>query len=275
MPPAGAEGGPVAVLLQARLDSSRLPGKALLPLGGRPLIYRVMEALARIPADLYILASPEDCAGDFSPLAEEAGFQFCPGPKEDVLARYCLAIRRFSIGRVIRATGDNPFVFPAAAAAINGEALALGADYAAYSGLPYGAGVESVAAEALLRAERETSLSPEKPLSGKLPSGKLNSGKLPPEREHVCPYLYNHPGLFLLHRPLARRAWQGPSLRITVDTGEDYERCRALWDALEERSGEAQPGEESAGEKRSRDEAIIAAWRKLAGAAHPLFQGRG
>lgn len=266
MLPAGAEGGPVAVLLQARLDSSRLPGKALLPLGGRPLIYRVMEALARIPADLYILASPEDCAGDFSPLAEEAGFQFCPGPKEDVLGRYCLAIRRFSIGRVIRATGDNPFVFPAAAGAINGEALALGADYAAYSGLPYGAGVESVAAEALLRAERESPLSP--PASGKLPSEKL-PGKLPPEREHVCPYLYNHPGIFLLHRPLAKRAWQGPSLRITVDTGEDYERCRVLWEALEENP----PGGNS-GEENSREEAIIAAWRKLAGAGHPLFQGR-
>jgi spore coat polysaccharide biosynthesis protein SpsF len=209
-----------------------------------------MEALARIPADLYILASPEDCAGDFVPLAEEAGFQFCPGPKEDVLGRYCLAIRRFSIGRVIRATGDNPFVFPGAAGAINGEALALGADYAAYSGLPYGAGVESVAAEALLRAERET------------PPPR---GKLPPEREHVCPYLYKHPELFLLHRPLARRAWRGPALRITVDTGEDYERCRALWEALEEN-----PGEEN-----SRDEAIIAAWRKLAGAGHPLFQGQG
>ncbi|MDR2748231.1 MAG: NTP transferase domain-containing protein [Treponema sp.] len=241
--------GPVAVLLQARLDSSRLPGKALLPLGGRPLVYRVMEALARIPADLYILASPEDCAADFAPLAEEAGFRFCPGPKEDVLGRYCLAIRRFSIGRVIRATGDNPFVFSAAAGAVNGEALALGADYAAYSCLPYGAGVESVAAEALLRAERETS---------SLPPGR-------PEREHVCPYLYNHPELFLLHRPLARRSWRGPSIRITVDTGEDYERCRALWGALEEN-----PGEET-----SRDEAVIAAWRKLAATGHPLFKEGG
>jgi spore coat polysaccharide biosynthesis protein SpsF len=204
-----------------------------------------MEALARIPADLYVLASPEDCRRDFAPLAEEAGFLFCPGPKEDVLGRFCLAIRRFSIGRVIRATGDNPFVFPAAAEAVNREALALGADYAAYSGLPYGAGVESVAAEALLRAERETPP----------PAG----GTAAPEREHVCPYLYNHPGLFLLHRPLARRSWRGPSMRITVDTAEDYERCRSLWAALE------------GGGEASRDEAIIAAYRRLAGAGHPLF----
>jgi spore coat polysaccharide biosynthesis protein SpsF len=198
-----------------------------------------MEALRRVAADLYILASPEDCAARFAPLAEEAGFLFCPGPKEDVLGRYCLAIRRYSIGRVIRATADNPFVFTAAASAINAEARSLGADYAAYSGLPYGAGVESISAEALLRAERETS-----------PSG-VAALPLPPEREHVCPYLYGHPEIFLLHRPLAKKEWRDPSLRVTVDTGEDYERCLLLWEAL---SPSGFPATE---------EAIIAACRRL------------
>jgi len=47
-----------AVVLQARLDSSRLPGKALLLLDGKPLIFRVMEALNHIPCDLRILACP-------------------------------------------------------------------------------------------------------------------------------------------------------------------------------------------------------------------------
>jgi spore coat polysaccharide biosynthesis protein SpsF len=229
-----ASGFSAAVVLQARLDSSRLPGKALLKLGGRPLIYRVMEALRRVEADAYILASPEDCAGEFAPLAEEAGFLFCPGPKDDVLGRYCLVIRRYSLGRVIRATGDNPFVFADAASAINAEALTLDADYAAYSGLPYGAGVESVSAEALLRAERGAS-----------------AGF---EREHVCPYLYGHPELFRLHRPLAPRNWQGPSVRLTVDTREDYRRALLLWHFLAA-SGPVCP---------LPGEAFIAAWARLA-----------
>jgi spore coat polysaccharide biosynthesis protein SpsF len=249
-----------AVVLQARLDSSRLPGKALLPLGGRPLLYRVMEALRRIPAAAYILASPEDCAGQFVPLAEEAGFSFCPGPKEDVLGRYCLAIRRFSIDRVIRATADNPFVFVDVARAINAEALSLDADYAGYSGLPYGAGVESVSAQALLRAERETV--PTRPAEG--PS--LPPEALPPEREHVCPYLYHHPELFLLHRPLAPRIWQGPSLRLSVDTREDYDRAVLLWDALAAGSSPRLP---EAGA------AIIAGCRELAAAGYPAFQEPG
>jgi spore coat polysaccharide biosynthesis protein SpsF len=208
-----------------------------------------MEALRQVKADVYVLASPEDCAGPFAPLAEEAGFVFCPGPKEDVLGRYCLAIRRYSINRVIRATADNPFVFSDAAGAINAEALSLGADYAAYSGLPYGAGVESVSAEALIRAERETAP----------PAGGLT---VPPEREHVCPYLYGHPELFALHRPLVKQEWRGPSLRISVDTREDYERCLLLWDALP--SGCSGDGE-----------AIIAAWRRLAASGRAEFREPG
>jgi len=201
-----------ALILQARLDSSRLNGKALLPLGDRPLVFRVMEALALLPCEKKILACPEDSVSAFAPLAEEAGFILVPGPKEDVLARYCLAIRKAGADRVIRATGDNPFVFIDAAGVIESEAVALGADYAGYSGLPYGAGVESVASEALLRAEREANA--------------------PDEREHVCPYLYKHPEIFRLHRPFAPGRWQGSDCRITVDTKEDYDRAQLLYERL-------------------------------------------
>jgi spore coat polysaccharide biosynthesis protein SpsF len=222
-----------ALIIQARLDSSRLPQKSLLPLGGKPLIFRVMEALSTVLCEAKVLACPEDCAAPFAPLADEAGFRLVPGPKEDVLARYCLAIKRFNPDRIIRATGDNPFVFADAADFLNTEAAALGAGYAGYSGLPYGAGVESVDAEALLKAEREASA--------------------PLEREHVCPYLYNHPELFRLHRPLAPLRWQGPEMRVTVDTAEDFKRAEELYKALS-----VLPLAD-----RNRGETIIAAYRSL------------
>jgi spore coat polysaccharide biosynthesis protein SpsF len=205
----------IAVVLQARLDSTRLPEKALLLLDGKPLVFRVMESLNHIGADLKILACPEDSFSSFAPLSAEAGFQIHAGPKEDVLERYCQVIRRFSIKRVIRATGDNPFVFPDAAKAINDEAISLNADYAGYFGLPLGAGVESVSAAALLQAAAQDAS--------------------PYEREHVCPYLYNHPELFRLHRPLAPAPWQDraeKTIRLTVDTREDFERARTLYAAL-------------------------------------------
>jgi spore coat polysaccharide biosynthesis protein SpsF len=201
-----------ALILQARLDSSRLPGKAMLPLGGKPMILRVMEALKTVDADIHILACPEDCRAVFAPPAEAAGFLLSTGPKNDVLGRYCIAIRRHHADWVIRATGDNPFVFADAARALALEGGALGADYSGYSSLPYGAGVEFVSATALLRADAEAALEM--------------------EREHVCPYLYRHEELFLLHRPLAPRPWRGPDMRLTVDTAEDYGRAQQLWGKL-------------------------------------------
>lgn len=227
----------LAIVLQGRIDSSRLPEKSLLSLGGKPLILRVMEALNYVSADLRILACPGDCAASFAPLAAEAGFELLSGPKDDVLSRYCLAIRRFTLSRIIRATGDNPFVFVDAAAAINAEALALGADYSGYNGLPYGAGVESLNAASLLRAEAEAA-----------------AGY---EREHVCPYLYGHPELFFLHRPLAPLRWQGPhgkAMRLTVDTPEDYEHARELYTALD-RLGD--------GEERYRGTGILKVYKEL------------
>lgn len=192
-----------AVILQARLDSSRLPQKAVLQLGAVPLVVRVMNALKQIPADVHVLACPEDCRDQFDPLAQKSSFQLFIGSKDDVLGRYCAAIRCFKPDYVVRATGDNPFVFSDAAAVIADEAEALKADYAAYTGLPYGAGVEAVASEALLKAERES-------------TKKF-------DREHVCPYLYANPERFMLHRPLAPLFWRAPSCRLTVDTREDYE----------------------------------------------------
>jgi spore coat polysaccharide biosynthesis protein SpsF len=188
--------------------------RARLPLEDEPLVFRVMEALLRVPADLHILACPEDAKEAFALPAKRAGFLLFTGPKDDVLARYAAAVRFFELvlpyARIIRATGDNPFVFADAAWRINEEAAALDADYSAYSGLPYGAGVESVAVKALLRAD--------------------NEAHEHYEREHVCPYLYTKAG-FKLHRPLAPKEWQA-DYSVTVDTKDEYERAIKFYNLL-------------------------------------------
>jgi spore coat polysaccharide biosynthesis protein SpsF len=173
-----------------------------------------MEALNKVSADLRILACTQDSFTSFAPLAQECCFEIFAGPKEDVLERYRQVIRKFSLDRVIRATGDNPFVFADAATALFVEAKAENADYASYTGLPHGAGVEVILSSALLRAAEEATLSF--------------------EREHVCPYLYNHPELFKLHRPAAPEQWNYPDIRLTIDTQEDYDRAAKLYSALKD-----------------------------------------
>jgi spore coat polysaccharide biosynthesis protein SpsF len=225
-----------ALILQGRLDSSRLPRKAMLSLDGKPMILRVMEALKTVDVPLRILACPEDSLDEFKPLAAMCGFEIFAGSKDDVLGRFCSAIRRFglSAGRIIRATGDNPFVFADAADAINNEAATLDAAYAGYAGLPYGAGVEIVECTALLRAEKEAAS--------------------PYHREHVCPYLYENGAVFAMHRPLAPQKWQRPAMRLTVDTQADYEQAKLLYAELS-RYGST--------EERSRGECVIGACDRI------------
>jgi len=202
----------LGVIVQARLDSSRLPRKALLPLGGEPLLVRVLEALRCLPVAYHIVACPEDSYDTFKPLAEQTGFSIISGPKDDVLGRFVLALDAFKLDYCIRATADNPFVFVDAAWLSAQETVSLKADYGTLTSMPYGSGVEIIRAEALRQADQET--------------------LVPYDREHVCPYLYNNPGRFHLHRPLAPQCWREPEIRLTVDTREDYKQAQRLYDAL-------------------------------------------
>jgi len=202
-----------AVVLQARLGSTRLPGKALLPLGDSTLAGQAMRRLALVPADLRVLATDAASADRLGPAAASEGFDVLVGPAEDVLARYCLAVRRYGIDLVVRATGDNPLVSHELARLLLERRAAAPAgerpDYAGYLGMPTGMGVELVAAEALLRAAAEASS--------------------PREREHVCPYLYEHPEAFSIDRPEAPAEYLLPEGSVTVDTAADYERARSIY----------------------------------------------
>lgn len=201
----------LGIVVQARLGSTRLARKALLPLGGATLLDMVLARLALVEADIRVLATEPSSAGELAPLARRHGFELFVGPEEDVLGRYCMAIREFGLDRVIRATGDNPLVCHEAANILIASREGRESDYASQVGLPLGMGVESVAAGALLLAEKEA--------------------RDAYEREHVCPHLYNNPGRFSIDRPEAPPEYRFPEGRVTVDTLRDYEFVRGLYGA--------------------------------------------
>jgi len=201
-----------AIVLQARLGSTRLPGKALLPLGGTSIVEQAMASLRLVNAQLRVLATDEASALALRPAAERGGFELLVGSADDVLARYCLAIRRYKPDLVLRATGDNPLVSYELASLLIERRQAAPCDYSGFLGMPSGMGVELVAAEALLRAEAEA--------------------REASEREHVCPYLYGHPELFAIDRPEAPAEYLLPGASVTVDTADDYEAVLRLYGAL-------------------------------------------
>jgi len=205
-----------AVILQSRRGSTRLPGKAFLPLGGRALTHTVLEALraAREP-EVFILAVPQGDLEAFAPLAEEHGFRLFGGSEEDVLARYAGAAAMSACDTIVRATGDNPFVCPQLLDEIvrahSAQSARSAGDVALshYLGIPPGSGVEVISASALAEADRQAGT--------------------PYEREHVTPWIYANRPRFIVEEPdLAL----DPGIRLTVDTAEDLARAERILAAL-------------------------------------------
>jgi spore coat polysaccharide biosynthesis protein SpsF len=193
----------VGVFLQARLNSRRLPGKALLPLAGAPVLQHALRALRRVEADVHALLTEPGSRTALEPLATAEGFAVFVGPEEDVLERFCLAARHFGVGRLARATGDNPLVSARQTWALLELHRAGRWDLCHFLGPPLGTGVEVVETDALEAANRASSD--------------------PYEHEHITTYLYRHPRRFRIAEPACPKAWSCPEARVTLDTLEDYE----------------------------------------------------
>lgn len=202
----------IALFLQARLTSSRLPRKALLPLEDKTVIEHVMTALRRIDVDTRVLLTDETGAKAFKPFAEACGFDIFTGPEEDVLARFTLAARRYKPDTIVRATGDNPLVSALLAEKIIEIHLRTSADYSGLLGIPVGTGVEVLKTEQLYKAERESSD--------------------PYEHEHVSPFIYRRDDRFLVVRPRVSRKYYSPNSRVTLDTRKDYDFLVQIFKAL-------------------------------------------
>jgi spore coat polysaccharide biosynthesis protein SpsF len=202
-------------VLQARMSSSRLPGKVMMPLLGEPMVMRQVERIRRCRRiDGIVLATSTDSADD--PLAQLAGGLGIPvvrGPLDDVLARYVLAIEQFEPDVVVRLTADCPLTSPAVIDAIIEQFSTSEVDYCSNTltpTFPDGLDAEVVRASVLVDV-----------------AGVSDDAA---EREHVTLGVYRRSERYRL----ANHA--GPvdlsSLRWTVDTPDDFAFVTSVYEAL-------------------------------------------
>jgi spore coat polysaccharide biosynthesis protein SpsF len=213
----------VVAIVQARMSSSRLPGKVLAEIAGRTMLERVVaraRAARRVPRVVVAtsVASEDDRV---AALCRELGIDVFRGSESDVLDRFAGAASRFAGDPIVRLTADCPLLDPGVVDAVVARYEEGGVDYAANINpptYPDGLDTEVFSAEALVRAAREA--------------------RRPSEREHVTLYIRSHPESFRIANV------RGPSdlsgLRWTVDEPEDLEFVRAVYAAL----GEAEFGME-------------------------------
>lgn len=203
-------------IIQARLSSSRLPGKVLMDIEGLPMLARVVDRVSasRLIDGVAVATSSDPSDDRLAAYCRSHGIRHHRGPLEDVLARFLHAAQREEADVIVRITADCPLIDPALIDAVVTIRDAHRADYASNvlnRRYPRGLDVEVFTAEALARADRE--------------------GREPHHREHVTPYLYEKPGRFQIigldcERDLSHHRW-------TVDTLADLELVRAIYQRLD------------------------------------------
>ncbi len=203
----------VAIVVQARTSSTRLPGKVLKPLAGAPAIVRMMERVARVErAQAYVVATSVEASDDaLAETCRAAGIPVARGPLDDVLSRFVRAVPE-DCDTVVRLTGDCPLVDPALVDLHIETFVAKQpeVDYvtnAVVRTQPDGLDVEVVSRELLERADREATD--------------------PHDREHVLTWVRERAQMEVVTQSVDLSA-----LRWTLDTSEDYEVISQIYQAL-------------------------------------------
>jgi spore coat polysaccharide biosynthesis protein SpsF len=210
----------IVSIIQARMSSSRLPGKVLLDIAGKPMLERVFERLKLSQKiDLVVVATTSDPSDDqLAKFCQAKGVPCFRGSLFDVLDRYYQAAQYFEANVVVRITADCPLIDPKVVDHTIQEFFKTGSDFATNRlpppwkrTYPIGLDTEVCSFAALQRAWKEA--------------------RQDFEREHVMPYFYDQEGRFKVH--VVNHDPDYGSKRWTVDTAKDLELVREIYTRFE------------------------------------------
>lgn len=202
----------VAAIIQARMGSTRLPGKTLMSFGGATVLEHVVARVRLARRIQRVVVATTERADDNAIVGEceRLGVDVVRGSEPDVLARYVVAARSIGADVVVRITADCPLLDPAVTdRVVDALAESPAADYASnglVASFPHGLDAEALPAAILEVTAREA--------------------REPAEREHVTPFIYNRPERFRLRNVRAEQDYS--RLRWTLDTPADLENLRRI-----------------------------------------------
>jgi spore coat polysaccharide biosynthesis protein SpsF len=206
----------IAAIVQARMGSTRLPGKVLMDLGGETVLARVVRRLRRARLIDEIVVATTNSAADQSIVREcqRLPARVFRGEENDVLDRYYQAAQRIGADGIVRITSDCPLIDPEITDNTIRAFLERRPDYASnvlQRTYPRGLDTEVMTRDALARAWREARLSY--------------------QRAHVTPYIYENPDWFDILT--IRGDADYSSHRWTLDTAEDLAFIRAVYSRMD------------------------------------------
>lgn len=205
----------VIAIIQARMASTRLPGKVLKKIGGKFILEILANRLKRAKRISSIVVATTERKEDdkIVELAKKLSVEWFRGSEDDVLTRFVEASRTVNADIIVRITSDNPLTDPELMDGLIKAHLESEADYTHCIESPLGTSVEVVNRGILERID---------PVA-----------KDAEYREHVTLYIREHPKLFKIHTVKAEDfGLNYPDFRLTVDTEEDLELMRKLQENL-------------------------------------------
>lgn len=207
----------IGAIIQARMGSSRLPGKVLKNLAGQPMIWHVIDRLKRSNNvnEIIIATTTNDRDDVLQKIAEDSNVSFFRGAEEDVLKRYVDASTKFEIDMIVRITSDCPLIDPVTIDRLIQSHIEKNADYSSNTikrSFPRGLDSEIFSRKLLEYADQ--------------------NAQAQYQREHVTPFFYENPSKFKLNNLLAKGDLNYPKFRLSVDTPEDLRLMEELYERL-------------------------------------------
>lgn len=198
----------LGIIIQARMGSTRLPGKVLCPLGEKSLLEHILFRLSflRNQATVVVATSDQERDNVIAEFCQKHGVECFRGSETNVLERYYRSARSYGFVQVVRLTGDNPFPDVEELDRLIELHTSSGSDFShSLASLPVGVGAEIFTFSALETAFREA--------------------RAPHHLEHVDEFFLENPGRFSTATLEVPEAKNHPAVRLTVDTEEDYLRA--------------------------------------------------
>lgn len=205
----------IAVIIQARLSSSRLPGKILLNLGDKSVLAHVVGRIKRCNKISDVIVATTNLLADDATVTEckKISVKYFRGSSDNVLERYYLAAKGHAVDIVVRVTSDCPFIDAGILDQMLDKFSKEKPDYLSNTltrTYPRGFDIEIFTFASLDKAYKQA--------------------KVDYEQEHVTPYIYLNPDKFILEAYSDNA--DNSDLRVTLDTKEDWEVIQIAYSTL-------------------------------------------
>jgi spore coat polysaccharide biosynthesis protein SpsF len=214
----------VVAVIQARMGSTRLPGKVLKPIAGQPLLWHIVHRLkaCRLLEDIAVATSINPADEAIVEWCNREGVIVVRGPEDDVLARYATAAEKLDADIIVRVSSDAPFIDSGFVDHLVATLIEQGGDYVL---MEEGSECAHVGVDPFSRQALDRLM--------------MDAAHDPAAKEHVTGYFKLNPGFVKLVRAAPYPTLARKGGRLTIDTPDDLAFIEALYERSQARAGEA------------------------------------